>query len=51
MKKRNKFKLTRTICDFLVLMAPVMVATPFSFFFWGEVPVPDMLKNDVSRGE
>ena len=45
-KKTLKFDLTKTVCNFLILMAPAVIAKPYSTLFWGEVPVPDILNKD-----
>lgn len=49
MKKEKNLKLTKNICNFLVLIAPAIISKPYSLFFWGEVTVPEILKNDLSR--
>ena len=51
MKKNKVLKLniSKAVCNILILMSPVIISSPYSTFFWGEVPVPDILKDDLNK--
>lgn len=44
MKRAHKFFLS-SVCSVLVLVAPFMAQSMASHLFWGEVEIPDSLKN------
>jgi cyclic lactone autoinducer peptide len=51
MKKGNSIlkKPLRIICNFLILLAPLVIVETASLFIWGEPECPDSLKELISN--
>lgn len=48
MRKKTRKRLLNTLCNLLILLAPVAISSTASVLFWGEPECPDSLKESLS---
>lgn len=47
--KKKRFSIIKPLCNFLILIAPVIITETACVYFWGEPELPKELKNEIEQ--